>query len=188
MSRKGTYIIKLEEGETAYKTVNSSGNPMIQLLHAEPYTKPDLEQVNAEKDALYDEARDRGYKEGQARGYQEGLDDAWDAARWIADRPYAEGEKVFGVAGWHIIEKFTASEAIEKIRAYEQGQEEIKVGDEVKAPFGKAIIFKIDNENDAYTYVYADGAWGWDHEENISKTGKHFPEIAEVLQKMKEGE
>ena len=185
MSRKGTYIIKLEDGETAYKTVNSSGNPLIQLLHAEPYTAPDLEQV-------IKEAYEKGFDAGRtlnADKYEKGLDDAWKCARKISSMDSKTRDEIFDrVITSSIVGENTASEAIEKIRAYEQGQEEIKVGDEVKAPFGKAIIFKIDNENDAYTYVYADGAWGWDHEENISKTGRHFPEIAEVLQKMKEAE
>lgn len=44
------YIIELERGETAYKTVDSNGTPLIQLLAPAPYTEPDMEQVNAEKE------------------------------------------------------------------------------------------------------------------------------------------
>ena len=81
-----------------------------------PYAAPDLEQVR---------------KEAYEDGYQRGLADAWEAARKIADIPYDEGEKIFGVTGWHIIEKRTASEVIEKLKAYEQEQEEFKFGDEL---------------------------------------------------------
>ena len=52
------YIIKLEKNETAYKTVNSNGCPMIGLLHPSPYTEPDLEQVRKEAYA-------EGFEDGQ---------------------------------------------------------------------------------------------------------------------------
>ena len=52
------YIIELERGETAYKTVNSNGKPMIQLLAPTPYTEPDMEKV---REAAYM----AGLKDGQ---------------------------------------------------------------------------------------------------------------------------
>ncbi len=59
-------------------------------------------------------------EKAQEEAYQLGLTDAWDAARKIANMPYDEEEKVFGSGGWAFIENHTASEAIEKIRQYEQ--------------------------------------------------------------------
>jgi len=70
-----------------------------------PYTGPDLEQVREE-------------------AYEQGLSDAWEAAQKIANMPYDEEEKVFGSGGWTFIINHTASEAIEKLRQYEQEQEE----------------------------------------------------------------
>ena len=91
-----------------------------------PYTEPDLEQVNAEKDKIYDEARARGYEEGKARGYQEGLFDAWEAARKIASDNAGQNYSIFGQHFTaEILNTHSASEAIEKIRQYEQEQEEI---------------------------------------------------------------
>ena len=95
-----------------------------------PYTEPDMEQVRKE-------AYDKGYDDATAeigsdeqeiaeKAYQKGLSDAWDAARKIANIPYSEEEKVFGSGGWTFIINHTASEAIEKIRAYEQEKEEPK--------------------------------------------------------------
>ena len=37
------YIIELERGETAYKTVDLNGAPLIQLLALSPYTESDTE-------------------------------------------------------------------------------------------------------------------------------------------------
>jgi hypothetical protein len=84
-----------------------------------PYTAPDLEQVRKE-------AYDKGYddaKYGYENGFENGMIVAWDAARKIGNMPYDEEEKVFGSGGWAFIEKHTAAEAIEKLKAYEQEQE-----------------------------------------------------------------
>ena len=82
--------------------------------------------------------------------------------------------------------KFTASEAVEKIKAYEQKKEEqIQVGDEVIAPMGVAVITEITDER--FCFVHADGSLGFDYKRDAPrKTGRHFPEIAEVLKKMRE--
>ena len=124
----GKYIIELKQGEIAYKTVDSKGTPMIQLLAPIPYTEPDMEQVRKEAyDKGYDDATAEIGSDEQAiaeKAYKKGLSDAWEAARKIANMPYDEEEKAFGSGGWAFIEKHTASEAIEKIRQYEQEKEE----------------------------------------------------------------
>ena len=131
-------------------------------------------------------------------GYQRGLNDAWEAARKIGNMPYGEEEKVFGSGGWAFIEKHTASEAIEKIRQYEQGKEEqIQVGDEIKSGNERYVVLqKYLNNIDEYMAVLfnrRDGEISVFHLYNgngaiFEKTGRHFPEIAEVLQKMKESD
>ena len=129
------YIIELKDNELLYKTTIINDLPYIHTVLAKPYTEPDLEQVREE---AYQKGYETGYEDGysepgknQQEAYQRGLSDAWEAARKIADMPYGDGEKIFGVSGWHIIEKRTAAETIEKIRQYEQEQDaKIKVGDE----------------------------------------------------------
>lgn len=123
----GKYIIRLERGETAYKTVNSNGKPMIQLLAPIPYTEPDLEQVKKEAyEKGWKEAEDH-YEKGYNDGYDTGLEDAWKVADKIFDMPCLRREQIFSkcdsVGVWDILRKYSASEAIEKIRQYEQKQE-----------------------------------------------------------------
>lgn len=179
-----------------------------------PYTEPDMEQVRkkaydkAYADAVcncsegcshvkqvrkeaYDkcmnEAEDLAYKLYSPKideAYQRGLNDAWEAARKIADIPYGEEKKVFGSDGWTFIANHTAQEAIEEIRQYEQKKEEIQVGDEVVSTCGKAVVHEV-NEGNVY-YIYADGERGYNPINQVRKTGRHFPEIVEVLQKMRE--
>ena len=133
-----------------------------------PYTEPDTEKVREE-------------------AYEQGLSDAWEAARKIANMPYDEEEKAFGSGGWTFIEKHTASEAIEKIRQYEQKQEErLEVGDEVRNVKNgwTAVVSNIDGE--CMTLMDTNGALGDGYDVNrFTKTGRHFPEIAAVLEKMR---
>ena len=133
-------------------------------------------------------------------GYQRGLNDAWDAARKIAldkedggldTATYCE---IFGYGKGFgaVLKTFSASEAIEKIRQYEQEQEEqIQVGDEVKNTQTDArfIVTHMWENNHGEK-----GVSGFNYEcsafstalDLVRKTGRHFPEIAEVLRKMKE--
>lgn len=196
------YIIELEETpfiqhfkngawETIYrvKGFNSLVFDWNGLQMLTPYTEPDLEQVRKEAyDKCMDEAEMSAYKLYSPKideAYQRGLSDAWEAARKIANIPYGEEEKVIGSDGWTFIINHTASEAIEKIRQYEQKKEEqIQVGDEVVSTCGKAVVHEVNGGN--VYYIYADGERGYNPINQVRKTGRHFPEIAEVLQKMRE--
>ena len=124
------YIIKLEENEIAYKTVNSNGRPMIGLLHPSPYTEPDLEQVRKEAyEKGWKEAEDH-YEKGYNDGYDTGLSHAWEAARKIIHMPEADLLNLFTecysavCTSVQVFLKYDASECIEKIRQYEQEKEE----------------------------------------------------------------
>ena len=168
------YIVELKEGERLYiTTLNALNEPVIRAITYKPYSDLDLEQVRKE-----------AYKEGREAGIKDGMCDAWEAARFIADMPYGEEEKAFGSGGWAFIVKHTASEAIEKIRQYEQEKEEIKVGDEVITASGKAVVTGVGPVH--FEYFNADGSSGDDEVKNVKKTGRTFPEIAEVLRKMRE--
>ena len=145
--------------------------------------QPDLEQVRKE---AYDDGYNAGYGRKIDASYQEGLSDAWEAARKVVALSTVDRRKVFGSEYMYsILEKHTASEAIEKLKAYEQ-EEQIQVGDEVITASGKAVVMGVGPVH--FEYVYADGSTGYDEVKNVKKTGRHFPEIAEVLRKMKETE
>ena len=114
--------------------------------------------------------------------YQKGLSDAWDAARKIAKLNTDEQKRLFGCFGiYFVAHEFSASEAIEKIRQYEQ--EEIKVGDEVDDGVANLVVLEI-NEDGTVKGFADDGSII--NAVPRKKTGRHFPEIAEVLRKMKE--
>lgn len=194
------YIIEIEDGKegiilcqkgivtVGLRLENESELKPLGIQSAIPYTEPDLEQVRKE---AYQKGYETGYEDGynepgknQQETYQRGLADAWEAASEIAVIPYDEVEKIFGATGWHIFMKFTASEVIEKIKAWEEKkQNEIKVGDEVESTFGKGVVVKVEKAH--IGYIYEDGSWGFNPPAEVSKTGRHFPEIAAILEKMR---
>lgn len=92
-----------------------------------PYTEPDLEQVREE---AYRQGYDTGYGTKVNEFYEQGLVDAWKAARKIAISEESGGltcremQRIFCTDETDEIFDMPASEAIEKIRQYEQEQQE----------------------------------------------------------------
>lgn len=138
----------------------------------------------------YEEAYDTAYADaegiyesGKRAMYQKGLKDAWEAARTLWNTP--NRKEIFGHTIFNtILTTLTAQETIEKIRQYEQEEEELKVGDEVINRDKKAVVTEI---TDRFVRImYSDGSGYALFSKNMTKTGRHFPEIAEVLAKMKE--
>ena len=125
------YIIELERGETAYKTVNSNGKPMIQLLAPMPYTEPDTEKVREEafKNGYDAACKDIDIKSKTNAAYRKGLEDAWECARKIIHIPEGDLLNIFTecysavCTSVQVFLKYDASECIEKIRQYGQEKE-----------------------------------------------------------------
>ena len=168
-----------------------------------------LEGVKAQIRKAYD----RGYKDGQAatpftdteeaenKAYNRGLNEAWKAAKKIHDGqiPY----EVFGLdkignglsyaspLNWG--ETITAQEVIAKIKEYEDKQDaEIKVGDEVKDFYNHIGVVITDEPsqgsefisvlftNQSHVQLYP--------VKELIKTGKHYPQIAEVMKELRGAE
>jgi hypothetical protein len=134
-------------------------------------------------------------EKAQDEAYQRGLEDAWKVADKIFDMPCLRREQIFSkcdsVGVWDILRKYSASEAIEKIRQYEK-KEEIHLGDEVtflpnnaKGIVTECHVPDVYSDNDKYA-VWCGGTMEYVLKQHLTKTGRHFPEIAEVLRKMRE--
>ena len=130
--------------------------------------------------------------------YQRGLNDAWNVAKRIVCEVERGGLKddelqlIFNTRYTDsVLEDYSPSVAIEKIKMYEEQEEQKKnvviiVGDEVKDidtdRTGVAIIvgrlcFYMNSEGKIYSNDIV-----------RIKVGRHFPQIAEVLKQMQEGE
>lgn len=133
-------------------------------------------------ESKYREARDQVEQEA----YQRGLDDAWDAARKITDVPSHGGlnveelQQLFDTAASiKVFTDHTASEAIEKIREYEEHKaqaDEIRNGDEVRFTiFGqdfKAIAIQRGSSGD-WQVLNDRGNMSLFAETDLTKTGRH---------------
>lgn len=127
-----------------------------------------------------------------SKTYEDGLNEAWKLVRRIACMPEYGGETatwlkdVFGdVDVCNIIRDYSVSEAIEKIEKYES--ERFNVGDEVTDWNGeKGVITQISPNREYILVVLESGiAIRW-KKAKFKKTGRHFPQIAEVLKQMQE--
>jgi hypothetical protein len=196
------YIVEIGRLERLYKVSTSAkGMPNITWLSSKvdltPYTEPDLEQVRKEAyEEGYKTAKiqcgiqaEKDMREVGKRHYQRGLNDAWDAAKKLWD---LKGEMIKAFRKYSvfdILNCYTAAEVIEKLKAHEQEkeQDEFHVGDEFENGAGKKfVVLKMDGkeidryiDGDGKTYVMDTKYSG------IRKTGRHFPEIAAVLEKMR---
>jgi len=157
---------------------------------------------NVDLNAIRKEAYEQGRKDGKIEGQAE----TWVCVKKIAFKPeivecvddlVRMGFDVGTADSWSeaielLFDKYSASEVIEKVRQYEQRQEEqIQVGDEVtprETEYDDMIVtrlWKDDYDSDCIDAIGFDGRTGSFLVSRVSKTGKHY-EIAEVLQKMKE--
>lgn len=177
------YLAGLKDGQGV--TIESQQNNAFN----DGYKKclKDLEQV--EKKA-YDEGYMAAYVKShmETRGsYQQGLNDAWEAAKKIWDIDMGSLSQLFGKPmRMDIYVSFTAAEVIEKLKAYEQ-EKEFKAGDEFENESGKKFVVLKMNEKEIDRYMDDDGNT---YHMNVKykvmrKTGRHFPEIDAVLEKMR---
>lgn len=159
----------------------------------------------------YDRGYKQGYKDGNydkeffcnlnfEHGTNKGLDDAWECLKKIifekddGGLTFGEIAKIFDgkCLSTEILENYSASEAIAKIKEYEEKQkqddDEVKVGDEVVwNDHVKGIVIEISDCNlRGFTSRLCPFEW---RKEFCRKTGRHFDQIAEVLEQLKgEGE
>lgn len=200
MSRMGKYIIDV--GEAYVKHICGKGDMLclpVRINEFEdnwlntdipltPCTDPDMEKIREE---AYRQGYDTGYGTKVNEFYEQGLTDAWEAARTLWNTPARK--EIFGCTTFNTaITTLTGQEAIEKIRQYEQEQEEIHLGDEVtflpnnaKGIVSECHVPDVYSDNDKYA-VWCGGTMEYVLKQHLTKTGRTFPEIAEILQKMKE--
>lgn len=120
----------------------------------------------------------------ESADYQRGLNDAWETAREVFGMTIQELYDAFGEDGLCLLQKTTVAEALARIRAYEEAQK-IHVGNEVtcKGYGGKAVVTHV-NDKDATILHWLGGA-SCVKKDHLTKTGRHFPEVATLLDKMK---
>lgn len=159
--------------------------------------------VKQRVDGAYQKGYEAGQHEATTLEYQQGLNDAWECAKYLfSEMSNTEINLVFpqewNNGGFKALMALHPQDAIDRIKTYEEQKKadaEIKVGDEVCFVFAGGetiepfIVFSIKDDNGKKYYEgiqTSDGRW-------VSgglkyyKTGRHFPQVAELLEAMKEG-
>ena len=149
-------------------------------------------------DDAYQHGYDKGYKdktnndevckELASEAYQRGLNDAWEAAKKIIEMPDPPYWGVFSEYKDDLFGKITASEAIAKLKAYEEKQ---KAGEDIKR--GDVVIRIDDDIRYLVTYVGdgrvcgtgKDGKWYGAYLKDVRRTGEHH-DIDKILEEMSE--
>ena len=162
----------------------------------------EIEQlINEFSKKRYQEGYDDGYKDGAKSGYmtpyQEGLKDAWECFKKLV-YPIKDGgfsteklREIFEMSlPSHIVRDFSPSEAIQKIKDYEeqQKQTEIRVGDEVYAFRDseiKRVVIYINDAGDVADTALPSGFIMSCLIKDLTKTGKHYDAIDEVLKELR---
>lgn len=161
------------------------------------------EGMKKQANELIEQAYNRGYKAGYEACkepkdalIEKGMNMAWEAAKKIMQMNIVEKRAIFGEIGrmtYAVISELSASEAIEKLRKYgeqkkHEEDEKIKVGDEVYFLDNtmKYVVTNIDGE--FLKLVDCTGDVDVELIHNFTKTGRHFPEIENMLGQLKDGE
>ena len=144
--------------------------------------------------------------ENDFNGYQRGLGDAWKIARIIAGDPedgcytMTELNEIFSTKSViDIFSKYTVDEVVAKIKDYENCKREesqIRVGDELAQIYGSGdltgltcIVTKYNQEDDRMVGIKLDGdmvVCSAYTQRYWRKTGRHFSEIVEFMEKLKD--
>ena len=205
------YIIEIEDEPFGRNDDPNIPHGMDELYRAKGFNSLVFDQVGLDKLTPLDkalsnelgEAYQKGYEVGSHEAttieYQQGLDDAWEAARTIVRNTSLNDWKSVGVdiGEWdgdesEALNRYSVSEVIEILKKMgKPNPDEIKVGDEVEAYSGRAIVFGTFTDtkgNKFCRYWYpSDDSFNKDKTENLKRTGRNFPQVAELLEAMKEG-
>lgn len=114
-------------------------------------------------------------------------DEVWNFARTINYMGYDDFISCFGGKTEEKVYELSYSEAKAEYEAWKKQKDEIRVGDEVKL-FGRAkgLVYIVGEEMLEGVYSNCDRLipFCWRKKDCI-KTGKHFPEITELLKKIR---
>lgn len=134
------------------------------------------------------------YIEEQPTFYQHGLDDAWKAAFKVVSTDADDREKLFGYSSWLDVKDLGPERVIEIIKGYNNSHANITVGDEIIVDKRIGLVTKVAenplNSNSVIASGILDNGELFEMRaiKNSDKTGRHFDQIASILDDLKNSE
>lgn len=160
-----TFLEKVKKDNPNIK-LKDSGAPMacpFELGYEEDYDCEEVKCIDCwNREMPNTEAKEDVYKEDMNTAYNKGLNDAWELAK----------EMIANLDGYEILSSYTPQEAIAKLKAYEEAQDEIKVGDVVTYSGEKCLV--LDLKGDKVVVLTGDCCVLEWHKCDVEKTGKHI--------------
>lgn len=164
------YIIEIEE-----MPFISEGSEM-QLFKATEFNSLVFDRNGLEKLTPYDESA----------AEQRGREEAWKLIKAIGKMSDDDMADCFGTS---VIVNLSYTEAREKYEAWKKEKEEIKIGDEVRHKYEPRDIMVYTGTEPGYaSCIKSNGRVVIRRADEIERTGRHFPEVAELLEKMRQPE
>lgn len=112
-------------------------------------------------------------------------DEVWKLAANIHGMSIQDKMSCFGFSLTSAVTSYYSyREAKFKLEAWRKQKNEIHVGDEVTSKFGDGVVIDIVGDESVHI-LGKDGHWNEYDEGEYRKTGRHFPEVAELLEKMR---
>lgn len=164
---------------------------------AEEVTRQFCNDIDGEQTVIpADKKEDIGNNTYEEELIQQGRKEVWEwCGKYIPSKedggkiPVKDLKEIFGITYFReIFDKYSYSDAVSIVKEYEREKEheEICVGDEVyilDANHPKVVTY---TDGKSAVFISQRGCYGVDFIRNLKKTGRNFPEIAEVLKKMVE--
>ena len=137
----------------------------------------------------FDMCRPSWYWEAYEKGKAETEDEVWAFVKTLGSMDQYQRKEMFGdVAYWYVLDAFNYQQAKTRYEDWKAEKAEIHVGDEVNVAGTTGVVVRIPKGDEQRIHyiapsgaVYCNNAYA-----DIVKTGRHFPEVAELLKKMGE--
>ena len=164
------YIIDVQDTEghydSEYEMVTMRvhyGSTIVDIsMDAKPYTEPDRKAIE---------------------------DEVWELADYMGRMSLTERDLCFGFPlPQEVTTNLTYQEAKSLFEKWMENENEIHVGDEIYSDgdYEKAVVMEIPGDGSVSVYTKNGHIehW-WNKMHNLKKTGRHFHEVAELLEKMR---
>lgn len=198
------YVIEIED--VPFSKVRFGDDAQnLNLYKAKGFNALVFDKEGLDKLTPLDKELDEAHQKGLEEGKKQGADKAWECAKRFVWKTSLNDAASMGFIveeeAAEILKNYTATAAMKAVELYdEKCKSEIEIGDEVIASRGKAIVIdryidkylKEGDDTDVCEYWY----YKMGHYErkididktcNLRKTGRHFPQVAELFEQMKDG-
>ena len=187
------YVIEIED--VPFSKVRFGDDAQnLNLYRAKGFNALVFDKEGLDKLTPLDKELDEAHQKGLEEGKKQGADKAWECAKRLVWKTSLNDAASMGFIveeeAAEILKNYTATAAMKAIELYDEKLEtEIEVGDEVIAVSGNAVVIRKYMGNDGVErceyWYYNDARIDRDATTFLRKTGRHFPQIAELLKAMK---